>query len=335
MLIKYRVNLIFLCLISYTCFSQNGHSKVIKTFHIGGNGGWDYIALNDHKLYVSHGTHVNIVDENSGDSVGIIEGTTGVHGIAFYNERHKGYTSNGRLNNVFVFDLLTNKVLKQIATGGNPDAIMYDAFSNKIITCNGGGRSLSIIDPLNDTVVATIDLQAKPEEAVSSGNGKLYVNLEDKNQIAEVDLKTFTVLNRWPITPGESATGLSIDRKTNRLFAGCDNKLLVVLNSNTGKVITSLPIGDGCDGVVFDEKEKMIYASNGEGNVTAIEEMDGDKFKVIATIPTQKSARTLTIDPSTHTLFLPAAEMEPAEKGAPENARRKSKPGSFAVLVVQ
>ncbi len=319
--------------ISSSCLSQS--KKVIKTHKIGGEGGWDYIALNDHKLYVSHSTHVNIIDENSGDSLGIIEGTTGVHGIAFDNELKRGYTSNGRLNNVFVFDLSTNKILKEISTGNNPDAIMLEPYSKKIITCNGGGKSLSIIDPETYSVVATIELNGKPEEAASDGKGKLYVNLEDQSQIAVVDMKTFKVLHRWPIAPGESATGLAIDTKTNRLFAGCDNKLLMVINSNNGKVVTSLPIGDGCDGVVFDKDEKMIYTSNGEGNVTAIKEKDEDKFMVVETIPTRESARTLTIDPATHTLYLPSAQFEPLEKGAAENQRRKITPGSFAVVVVQ
>ncbi|MEO8108482.1 MAG: YncE family protein [Ginsengibacter sp.] len=308
---------------------------MIKTYNIGGDGGWDYIALNNQKLYVSHSTHVHIIDENSGDSLGIIEGTTGVHGIAFDNDLNKGYTSNGRLNNVFVFDLNTNKILREISTGDNPDAIMMEPFSKKIITCNGHGKSLSIIDPESDSVIATIDVMGKPEEAASDGEGMLYVNLEDKNEIAVIDLKNFTLLKRWPIVPGESATGLAIDTKTHRLFAGCDNKLLMVLNSNNGKVVTSLPIGDGCDGVVFDKEENMIYTSNGEGNVTAIKEKDEDKFVVVQTITTKESARTLTIDPATHTLYLPSAQLEPVEKNAAENQRRKITPGSFGVLVVQ
>ncbi len=329
----FRFMYIFLIFISISCSSQE-HMVVAKTFKIGGEGGWDYIALNDHKLYVSHSTHVNIIDENSGDSLGIIEGTTGVHGIAFYNALNKGYTSNGRLNNVFVFDLATNKILKQIPTGDNPDAIMYDAFSNKIITCNGSGKSLSIIDPEADSVIATIELDAKPEEAVTDGHGKLYVNLEDKSQVSKIDLKNNKILSRWPIAPGESATGLAIDTKTNRLFAGCDNQLLVVLDAESGKLITTIPIGEGCDGVVFDDEQKMIYTSNGEGNVTAIKEEGNNKFKIVETIPTKKSARTLTIDKATHTLYLPAADIEPAEKGA-ANQRGNIKPGSFAVLVVQ
>jgi DNA-binding beta-propeller fold protein YncE len=307
---------------------------VVKTYPIKSSGGWDYIAVNDHKVYVSHGTQVNILDENSGDSIGIIPGTTGVHGIAFDNDLHKGYTSNGRLNNVFVFDLSTNKILKEIPTGENPDAISYEPFSKKIITCNGRSRSLSVIDPEKETVIATIELDAKPEEAVSDGKGKLFVNLEDKNQIAEVDMKNYTVLNRWSIAPGESATGLALDKKTNRLFAGCDNKMMVVVDATNGKVITSLPIGDGCDGVVFDENRDLVFASCGEGIMTIVNEKDANNFQVVQTVPTEQTARTIALDPTNNILFLPAANLAPADPNA-TSRRRRYVPGSFKVLVVK
>lgn len=321
-------------LLSSAVFSQNTSFKVVKTYPIKSSGGWDYIAVNNHKIYVSHGSQVNILDENSGDSIGIIPGTTGVHGIAFDTDLHKGYTSNGRLNNIFVFDLSTNKILKEISTGENPDAISYEPFSKKIITCNGRSKSLSVIDPEKETVIATIDLGAKPEEAVSDGKGKLFVNLEDKNQIAEVDMKNYTVLNRWPITPGESATGLALDKKTNRLFAGCDNKMLIVVDATNGKVITSLPIGEGCDGVVFDENKDLVFASCGEGTMTVIKEKDASNFQVVQSVPTQQTARTIALDPTNNTLFLPAANLEPADPNA-TSRRRTYVPGSFKVLVVK
>lgn len=322
---------IFIC---SSVFSQSTSFKVVKSFPIKSSGGWDYIAVNDGKVYVSHGTQVNIIDENSGDSVGVIGGTTGVHGIAFDNNLHRGYTSNGRLNNVFVFDLSTNKVLDSIATGENPDAISYEPFSKKIITCNGRSKSLSVIDPEKNKVVATIELDGKPEEAVSDAKGKLFVNLEDKSQIAEVDMKNYKVLNRWPIAPGESATGLALDKKTTRLFAGCDNKMLVVVNAENGKVVTSLPIGEGCDGVVFDANKNLVFASCGEGNMTVIKEKDANNFSVAQTVPTQTTARTIALDPANNTLFLPAATLAPADPNA--TARRRSfVPGSFKVLEVK
>ena len=322
---------IFVCV---SAFCQSTSFKVVKAFPIKSSGGWDYIAVNDGKVYVSHGTQVNILDENSGDSVGVIEGTTGVHGIAFDNDLHRGYTSNGRLNNVFVFDLSTNKVLDSIATGENPDAISYEPFTKKIITCNGRSKSLSVIDPEKNKVIAIIELGAKPEEAVSDEKGKLFVNLEDKSEIAEVDVKNYTVLNRWPIAPGESATGLALDKKTNRLFAGCDNKMLVVVSAENGKVVTSLPIGEGCDGVVFEPNKNLVFASCGEGNMTVIREKDANSFSVTQTVPTQTTARTIALDPTNNTLFLPAATLAPADPNA-ASPRRSFVPGSFKVLVVK
>ncbi len=308
---------------------------IIKTFHIASAGGWDYLAADpgSNKLYVSHGTQVNILDKTSGDSLGVIENTTGVHGIAFNDALGKGYTSNGRLNNVTVFDLKTFKPLSQIVTGENPDAIMYDPFSKTIITCNGRGKSLSIIDAATEKVVATVPLGGKPETAVSDGAGKLFVNLEDKNEIVAVDMKKFIVLNHWSLAPGDGPTGLVIDTKTKRLFAGCD-KLLIVLDAETGKVVDKLPIGDGCDGVGFDAERKLIFASNGEGTMTVIKENSNSDFKVLENVTTKKSARTIAVDGKTHLVYLPAADFEPLPANAPEKTRPKMIAGTFQILVL-
>ena len=308
--------------------------KITKTFHIKSSGGWDYIAVNNKKLYVSHGTQVNILDETTGDSLGFIPNTTGVHGIAFDNELNKGFTSNGRLNNITIFDLTTNQVLSQVPAGQNPDAIMYEPFSKKIITCNGRSNDLSVIDPSSGKLVATIPVGGKPETAVSDEEGKLYVNIEDKSQIASVNLKTFAVENHWSIVPGEGPTGLVIDKKTKRLFAGCD-KLLVILDATTGKMVGKVPIGDGCDGVAFDNIYKIIFTSNGEGNITAIKENSANDFKVLQTIPTKRGARTITINEASHTLYLPTADFEAPDPNATAGARPKMIPGTFQVLVVQ
>lgn len=306
--------------------------KVVNTYHIASTGGWDYIAVNNNKLYVSHGTQVNILDEKTGDSVGVIPNTTGVHGIAFDNDLNKGYTSNGRLNNVTVFDLTTNKILSQIATGENPDAIFYDPYTKTIITCNGRSNNLSVIDPVSEKVIATIAVGGKPEEATSD-KGKLYVNVEDKNEIVSINTNNYKVENRWSISPGDGPTGLKIDRKTQRLFAGCD-KLLVVIDATNGKIIDKIAIGEGCDGVEFDEKNNLIFTSNGEGNITVIKEKNADKFIVQETLTTKRGARTITLDEKRHTLFLPAADYESADPKDPK-ARRKMVPGTFQVLVVR
>jgi len=313
-------------------YAQNHEYKVVKTYHIQSPGGWDYIAVNDGKLYVSHGTQVNILSEASGDSIGFVPNTTGVHGIAFNNELGRGYTSNGRLNNVTVFDLKTNEMIAQIATGENPDAIMYEPHTKTIITCNGRSKNLSVIDPKTNTVLATIDVGGKPETATSDGNGKLFVNIEDKNEIAVVDLKTSSTINHWSLNGAEGPTGLAYDKTTKRLFAGCD-KYLVVMNSENGNVVDKLPIGDGCDGVAFDAKNKIIYASNGQsGNITAIKENSADKYTVLGNYPTRRGARTITIDEKSGLLFLPTAEFDMNNL---QNGRPKMIPASFQVLVVQ
>ena len=302
------------------------------TFRIASAGGWDYLAVGPAtKLYVSHGTQVNILDKNNGDSVGVIPNTTGIHGIAFIPSFNKGYTSNGRLNNVFVFDLNTNAVTATITTGENPDAIMYEPFSKTIITCNGRSKDLTVIDPLSNKVIATIPVGGKPETAVSNGKGKLFVNIEDKNEIVCVDMKTNTVEAHWSIAPAEEPTGLAYDSQLDLLMAGCGNKLLAVVNAGNGKLVATLPIGDGCDGVAYDEQMKTLYTSNGEGSMSVFTVSAKGVVKSAGTIPTKKSARTITLDPETHKIYLPAADVE-ADPANP-NGRPKMIPGTFQILV--
>ena len=304
-----------------------------NTFRIASGGGWDYLEIgpvNDW-LYVSHGSQVNIINKKTGDSVGLIENTTGVHGIAFDVANNKGYTSNGRLNNVYEFDMNTNKVLATISTGQNPDAILYEPFSKMIITCNGRSNNLSIIDPAQNKTIDSIAVGGKPETAVSDGQGKLFVNIEDKNEIVVIDTKAFKVINRWSISPGESPTGLAYDKVTKRLFAGCE-KMLMVIDATSGKVVEKITIGDGCDGVAFDAGTNNIYTSNGEGTLSVIHEETADKFTLVENITTKRGARTITIDQATGTLYLPTAEFEPMQPG--EKGRPKMKPGTFQVLVI-
>lgn len=308
--------------------------KIINTFYIASAGGWDYLEVGpvNNWLYVSHGTQVNILNKVSGDSVGVIENTIGVHGIAFDVANKKGFASNGRLNTVTVFDMTTNRVLAQIATGQNPDAISYEPFSKKIITCNGRSKNLSIIDPVSNMVTDSVDLGGKPETAVSDGMGKLFVNIEDKNEIVVVDTKTFKVLNHWSIAPGEGPTGLAMDKTTKRLFAGCD-KLLMVIDATNGNVVDKITIGDGCDGVAFDAATKNIYTSNGgDGTLTVIHEESATKFVVLENVTTKKGARTIALDNQTHLIYLPTAEFEVAEPN--QKGRPKMIPGTFQILVV-
>lgn len=325
-------SLIFCCgvfFLSLAASAQSTGYSVTKTFKIASGGGWDYIAVNDHKIYASHASQVNILNEATGDSLGVIPNTTGVHGIAFNPSLNKGYTSNGRLNTITVFDLTTNAVLSQIPVGQNPDAIMYDPFSKKVITCNGRSNDLSIVDPITEKVTMTIKLSGKPETAISDEAGKLFVNIEDKNAISQVDLTTGKVISTWTLSPAEGPTGLAIDLKTNRLFAGCE-KMLVVVDAVSGNVLQRLPIGEGCDGIAFDDGIKLIFASCGEGNVYVAEENATGECKIVDKIATKRSARTITVDPQNHQAFLPAADMGPSVN----NQRPPMIPGSFQIMVL-
>ncbi len=319
---------------SFTIVNAQSMLHVADTFHIKSSGGWDYIFVDtaSSKLFVSHGTQVNVIDKNNGDSLGIIPNTTGVHGIALVHDLNKGFTSNGRLNNVFVFDLNTLQITDSIATGKNPDAVFYDAYSKKIITCNGGSQDLSVIDPATNKVVATINVKGKPETAVSDNAGKIFINNEDKSEIEVIDINTMKLINSWPIAPGESPSGLSIDRKTKRLFAGCDNKLLMVIDATNGKIIDKLPIGDGCDGTAFNPSANTIYSSNGEGTLTVIKEISKDKFDVVQNLSTKRGARTLCVDIKTGIVYLPTADFGVQAAG---ERRPPMIPGSFQVLVVK
>jgi DNA-binding beta-propeller fold protein YncE len=337
MRVKLLLSFVVFVLFQNTTEAQNKIDyKVVKTFHIASTGWWDYISVNENNVYVSHGTQVNILDKNSGDSVGVIPNTTGVHGIAFDNELGRGYTSNGRLNNVTVFDLKTNAIITQIATTGeNPDAIMYEPFTKTIITNNGRSKSLSFINPETNTVIHTVQLDGKPEEGASDGKGKLFVNIEDKSEIAVVDLNTFKVIDTWPLAPGEGPSGLAIDTKTNRLFSGCsDSKLLIVMDASNGKIIAKLQIGEGSDGTTFDANKDIIFVPNGrDGTISVFKEKSANDYESLGTITTKAGARTINIDKKTGDLFLPTAEFEPADPKNPQE-RRKMVPGTFQVLKV-
>ena len=222
--------------------------------------------------------------------------------------------------------------MDSVATGENPDAIFYDDYSKTIITCNGRSKDLSVIDPVTLKVVMTIPVGGKPETAVSDGAGKVFVNNEDKSEIAVVDIKTGKVVSNWPIAPGTSPSGLSIDRVTKRLFAGCDNKILVVIDAVNGKVVAQVPTGDGCDGTGFDPELKYIYSSNGEGTLTVIKEVSKDKYEVLQNVPTKRGARTMTVDNETHAVYLPTADFGQAAAG---ERRAPMIPGTFQVVVVK
>jgi DNA-binding beta-propeller fold protein YncE len=283
-------------------------------------------------LYVSHGTQVNILNKVTGDSVGVITNTTGIHGIAFDPIQNIGFTSNGKLNNVFAFNVNTNSIIATIPTGENPDAIFYEPFTKKIITCNGRSNNLSFIDPITMKNIGTVEVGGKPETAVSDEKGNIYVNIEDKNEIVKIDAVHFTVIAHWSILPVEEPTGLAIDLTTKRLFAAGDKKMVVV-NFETGKIVTTIPIGEGCDGLVFDRNQKLIFSANGSGTLSVIKQNNADNYGLLETVATQKSARTIAIDETTGYVYLPAAQFEKPAPGAQENKRTPVIPGSFKIIV--
>jgi YVTN family beta-propeller protein len=333
-----KLNSVFVCMMflvsGMATFAQSNY-KIINRIHLEGDGGWDYLTADQStgRLYVSHSTVAQVVDLKTGKLVGTIPDTKGIHGIAIAADLNKGFTSNGRDTTVTVFDLKTLEVTARIkVTGRNPDAILYDPFSQKLFTFNGRSSNATVIDAKTNSVVATIPLDGKPEFSVTDGKGKVFVNIEDKSLITVINAITLKVDQKWSIAPGEEPSGLALDNETHRLFSVCGNKLMVVSDAEAGKVITTLPIGDGCDGVAFDPAFKLIYSSNGEGTITVMQEENKDSYKVLETVPTQKGARTITLDKTTHHLFLSTAEFEAAPAG--ENRRPPMKPGTFVVLEI-
>jgi DNA-binding beta-propeller fold protein YncE len=307
--------------------------KAGSKIHVEGDGGWDYLNVDEvnARIFVSHGTVAQAIDIKTGKLVGTIPNTLGIHGIAIANDLNKGFTSNGRDSSVTIFNLKTFEVITKInVTGRNPDAIIYDPFSHKVFTFNGGGNNSTVIDAKENKVIGTIALDGKPEFPATDGKVKIYVNIEDKSVINVINSVTLKVEKHWPIAPGEEPSGLALDNQTHRLFSVCANKLMVVTDAETGKIITTLPIGDRCDGVAFDPEKKRAYASNGEGSITVVQEDNGNSFKVLETVPSQPGAKTIAIDKTSHHLYLTTAEYETAPSAT--NRRPPVKPTSFVIL---
>ncbi|MDP4192840.1 MAG: YncE family protein [Bacteroidota bacterium] len=288
-------------------FAQTSGYKVSGSIEIGGESRWDYCIVDtlNHRLFVSHSDRIHIVDLITKKVTGEITGLNGVHGIAFAYDLNKGYISNGRSDSVTVFDMKTLKVTGNIhVTGKNPDAIIYDPASQRIFTFNGRSSNATAIDAGTDTIAGTVKLDGKPEFSAPDLKGNMYVNIEDKSLIEKFDSKQLKVLNKWPIAPCEEPSGLAIDIKNNRIFAVGSNKKMAVLDFATGKVVATVPIGNRPDACAFDPVTGLVFSSNGEGSLTVIKQVSSDSYKVIDTIPTMKGLRTLSLDPSTHNIYL-------------------------------
>jgi DNA-binding beta-propeller fold protein YncE len=312
----------------------------VRTIKIGGEGGWDFLEVDaaNRKLYVARGTRVVVVDLETEKVVGEIPDTPGVHGIAFVPKLNRGFTSNGGDSTVTVFDLKTLKTLEKVKANGRPDIICFEPVSNRVFTMNHGTNDITAIDPEAMQAVGSLPAEGVPELAVSDDKGHVWVNLEDKSEILQFDAKTLKVLNKFSLAPGEEPTGLAFDPKSRRLFSTCNNKLLVIADADSGKVVQTLPIGPGPDGCVRDVSSGLIFASSGgDGTVAIVREASPGKYEVAKTVKTQVSAKTIALDPKTHRLYLSAATPEPpaanADKAAPRG-RRRYLPDSFVVVVV-
>jgi YVTN family beta-propeller protein len=314
--------------------ASDGGYRVIRKIPVPGNGGWDYLTVDNanRRLYVSHGTAVEVLDVDSGAIAGQIPDTKGVHGIAIAPEAGRGFTSNGQSNNVTIFDLKTLAPIGQVATGKKPDSIMYDPASKRVFAQNGGSDSSTAIDAATGKVAGTIDLGGAPEFAVSDLKGHIFVNLEDKHEMVKFDATSLKVMEHWPLTPCKAPSALAIDTWTNRLFAGCRNHLMVVVDAATGKVVANMPIGDHVDAAAFDASVGLVFFSNGDGTINVFHEDSADKYSAVQTVETMRGAKTMALDPKTHRLFLSSAEYEPAPAG--QKGRPAVKPGTFTVLVV-
>ena len=319
--------------------SANGH-RVVSSYPVGGEGGWDYLTLDaaTRRLFVSRGTHVMVLDADSGRVVGDIPGTEGVHGIALAPGLKKGFTSNGRAGTVTVFDLASLAATATVkATGENPDAILYEPVTKRVFTFNGRGKNATAIDAATLAVAGTLALGGKPEFAVSDAAGVVYVNIEDTAEIVAFDAATLAVRARWPLAPCQEPTGLAYDPTSKRLFAGCSgNKLLAVVSAADGKMLGTVPIGEGCDATAFDPGSGLVYASNGDGTLTVVKEASPGTYSAVENVATKRGARTMALDQAKHRVYLPAAQYgpAPAPSAATPRPRPPLLPGSFEILVV-
>ena len=334
-----NITILLMCLSAIGIAQSSSGYHVVKKIAVGGEGGWDYITFDarSHRLFASHGTKVVVINTDSDKVVGEIPKTEGVHGIAVANEFGRCFISNGRASTVSIVDLKTLTLMDTVSVGRNPDAILYDTFSRRVFVFNGRSNDATILDAEKGTVISTLPLGGKPEFSATDGKGRIFVNIEDKSEIVAIDAKEMKILSRWPIKPGEEPSGLALDVEHHRLFSVCGNKLMIVVDADNGNVIASLPIGDRVDGCAFDPGTGLAFSSNGEGTVTVVREESPAKFSMLETVATQIGARTITVDPKTHTLYLPTAEFGPAPAPTQErpHPRPAILPNTFCILKIQ
>ena len=313
--------------------------KFLKSIPVGGEGGWDYLSVDAkaRKLYVTHATKIVIVDLTSDNVMGEIADAPGVHGFALAPELSLGFSSNGAEARVSVVDLKTLKTITKIEIGENPDAILFEPTRSEVYAFNGRGKSATVIDTKNNQVVATVPLSGKPEFAAADGlSGRVFCNIEDKNEVAVIDMKTHAVTATWLLAPGQEPTGMAFDAVHHRLFVGCHNKLMTMLDSDTGKVVAKTPIGAGVDACAFDDATQLAFASCGDGTITIAKEEALDKLAIVQTLTTERGARTMALDPATHRIYTCTAQIAPDTGLNPSPGERRRPdyvPGTFHVLI--
>lgn len=312
--------------------------QVVQRHVLGGSGGWDYLAFEpgSPRLYVSHADRVMVLDVASGQQVGAIDGLSGVHGIAFAPALRRGFVSNGAADSVSVFDPATRKITQTIAVGAHdPDGILYDPYSRRVFTFNGRSSNASVIDAGSGRLLGHIALPGKPEFPVSDGHGRIFDNIENSSQLVEIDPVAMKVTATWPLQGCEEPSGLAIDLVHQRLFSVCDNKVMAVTDATTGRSIARIPIGAGADAVRYDARRGLVFSANGgDGTLTVVRQDDADHYRVLATVPTQPSARTMALDQDSGHVFVAAARFGPAPRPTAAHPRPRGEvlPGSFTVI---
>jgi len=338
------LSFLFCLSLSALAAPATSHYQLVHKFVLGGDGGWDYVIWDPQgkRLFVGRSTRVQVVDVEKGRLIAEIPNTPGVHGVALAQDLGKGYTSNGQEGTSTEFDLKTLKETGRIKlTGEGPDTIIYDPATHSVITLNGRSNNLTVIDAKTDRVTATVALPGRPEEGKPDGSGKVYINIEDKSEIAVVDVRAAKVLSTWSLAPCEGPSALALDVAHRRAFSACDDKLMAVSDMDLGKVVATAPVGEGVDGDGFDPATQLAFSSNGrDGTLTVIHEDSPDKYTVVDTATTQKYARTMAVDPASHAVYLVTADLKitPAPAGATGQAARPKRevlPDSFTLLVMQ
>lgn len=328
---------ICLCIVAADVPSTTSY-HLVHSFLLGGDGSWDYLTFDQSgsRLFIARSNRVMVVDPVKGSLIAEIPGTDGVHGVALAPDLGKGFTSNGRTNSVTMFDLQTLAPTESISIWGNvPDAIVYESASQRVLTFNGRSNDATIIDAKTGIAVATVALGGRPEFAAADGNGTVFSNLVDLSQVVAIDVRNARVVSRWPLAPCEHPAGMAMDQRSRRLFIGCGNQMMAIVNADTGKLLATLPIGKGSDAIGFDPDANLAFSSNGDGTLTVVHEDSADQFSVVQNADSKMYARTMAVDPKRHALYLVTAQMDEAPGANPSGPpRRTVRPGTFSLFVL-